>query len=87
MVSKKKSKCRRTSQNMDDNNTICKHNVDQLVPFMDQSFFTQKFKITIAQERYKLPVVCSICENELVDKIKNSDTSGTNPASLGIVAI
>lgn len=86
-VHKKQSKRRRTSRSVDDDITICKHNVEDLVPFMDQSFFSKKYKITIAQEKYKLPVVCSICENELVDRIRSDDTSIMNSESVGIVEI
>jgi len=87
VVSKKKSKRCRTSRNMDDDNTLCKHDVDQLVPFMDQNFFSPKYKDTIAQERYKLPIMCSICKYELVDKIRNIDTSSIYTSTVGIVEI
>ena len=36
---------------------------------MDQSFFTQKYKDTIKAEKYVLPMFCSECDSELVDKI------------------
>jgi len=81
---KKRGKRRRTSRNVDDDENRCKHNIEDLVPFMDQSFFSQKYKKTIAQEKYKLPVVCSVCDCELVDKIKNDD-SGVQNTSLGAV--
>ena len=73
---KKKGKRRRTSRSIDDDdNTKCKHNITDLVPFMDQSFFSQKYKATIALEKYKLPVACSICECELVDRVGPSESS------------
>ena len=83
-VTKKKSKRRRTSCSIDDDNERCKHNLEDLVPFMDQSFFSTKYKTTIAQEKYKLPVVCSICNYELVDRLKNDDSATLN-ASMGAI--
>jgi len=57
--------------NKDDDTTACNHNINALVPFMDKSFFTVKYKQTIDQESYPLPVVCSNCNIELVDKLPN----------------
>ena len=55
--------------NDDDDLTICRHHINSLEPFMDQSFFTQKYKDTIKGEKYVLPMFCSECDSELVDKI------------------
>jgi len=60
---------RRRVRNLDDNVSICNHDVNALVPFMDGTFFTKKYKQTIQQENYKLPLICSNCEMELVDKL------------------
>ena len=65
--------------NKDDDTMACNHNINALVPFMDKSFFTAKYKQTIHQQSYPLPVVCLKCNMELVDKLTNDtvdDTSG-----------
>ena len=62
-------KRRRQVQCIDDSESVCRHDIDSLKPFMDQTFFTKKFKDTIRNEQYKLPMVCSECNGELVDKI------------------
>ena len=36
---------------------------------MDQSFFTHKYKDTIKAEKFMLPMFCSVCKSELVDKL------------------
>ena len=33
--------------NFDDNLTLCNHSIDVLVPFIDQTFFSAKYKETI----------------------------------------
>lgn len=68
-------KRRRVSRSLDDDTTVCNHNVDRLVPFMDATFFTKKYKQTIRLEKYKLPMFCSRCENELVDKVEKGKKS------------
>ena len=70
-VLKKSQKRRGGTRNFDDNLTLCNHGIDALVPFMDQTFFSAIYKQTIRQEKYKLPLRCSGCERELVDKIRN----------------
>ena len=70
-VLKKSRKRRGGTRNFDDDLTLCNHGIDALVPFMDQTFFSAKYKQTIRQEKYKLPLRCSECERELVDKIRN----------------
>ena len=67
-------KRRRGPINRDDDITSCNHNFDFLVPFMDQTFFTEKYKETIRNENYMLPVICSVCKMELVDKVKSDHT-------------
>ena len=62
-------KRRRQVQCSDDSESDCRHDIDSLKPFMDQTFFTKKLKDTIRNEQYKLPMVCSECNGELVDKI------------------
>ena len=62
------SKRRRTSRSKDDDQSICNHSISSLVPFMDSTFFTTKYKDTIRHEGYSLPMVCSMCKSELVDK-------------------
>ena len=59
--------------NKDDDTRACNHNLNALVPFMDKSFFTVKYKEIIKQECYPLPVVCSSCNMELVDKLPNDN--------------
>jgi len=50
---------------------------------MDKSFFTQKYKETIKGEKYMLPMFCSECGSELVDKIpSNSIASAGNVISV-----
>ena len=71
-------KRRRTKKNEDDNMTLCNHNLDALVPFMDQTFFTVKYKETIRLEKYTLPTNCSICHLELVDKPQNESNQSTS---------
>ncbi len=62
----------------------CNHNINALVPFMDKRFFTEKYKQIIHQELYPLPVVCSNCNLELVDKLTKDTVDDT---SRGIVAV
>ena len=62
-------KRRRNVQCSDDNESVCRHDIDSLKPFMDQTFFTKKYKDTIRIEKYKLPMVCSECQSQLVDKM------------------
>ena len=57
------------------------HSIDALVPFMDQTFFSAKYKQTIRQEKYKLPLTCSRCEREIVDKIRNDVSFTTGECS------
>ena len=71
------SKRRRLVQSIDDDHTICRHGIGSLVPFMDKSFFTVKYKDTIRSNRYVLPMNCSECEAILVDK-KPTITSKLN---------
>ena len=47
---------------------MCRHDVASLVPFMDKSFFTSKYKETIKANQYMLPMNCSECNAVLVDK-------------------
>ena len=68
---KKSRKRQGGARNFDDNLTLCNHSIDALVPLMDQTFFSAKYKETIKQEKYKLPLRCCGCERELVDKIRN----------------
>ena len=70
-VLKKSQKRRGGTRNFDDNLKLCNHGIDALVSFMDQTFFSAKCKQTIRLEEYKLPLRCSGCERELVDKIRN----------------
>ena len=65
---RKTSKRRRLVQSIDDDNTMCRHDVASLVPFMDKSFFTSKYKDTIRENQYMLPMNCSECDAVLVDK-------------------
>ena len=65
---RKASKRRRTSRSKDGDQSICNHCISSLVPFMDSTFFTTKYKETIRQEGYTLPMDCSMCKSELVDK-------------------
>ena len=62
-------KRRRHVQCSDDDESVCRHDIDSMKPFMDQTFFTTEFKDTILIEKYKLPMVCSECNSQLVDKI------------------
>ena len=39
-----------------------------MVPFMDRTFFTSKYKETIKANRYVLPMNCSEYDAVLVDK-------------------
>ena len=75
-VLEKSRKRRGGTRNFDDDLTLCNHSIDALVLFMDKTFFSAKYKQTIRQEKYKLPLRCSECERELVVKITN-DTSFT----------
>ena len=68
---RKKSKWRCLIQSIDDNNTMCCHDINSLVPFMDRTFFTSKYKETIKANRYVLPMNCSECDAVLVDKKPN----------------
>lgn len=77
-------KRRRGHVNKDDDTMACNHNINALVPFMDKRFFTVKYKQTIHQESYPLPVVCSNCKLELVDKLTKDIVDDTNG---GIVAV
>ena len=65
---RKPSKRRRLNQSIDDDNTMCCHDINSLVPFMDRTFFTSKYKETIKANRYVLPMNCSECDAVLVDK-------------------
>ena len=62
------SKRRRLVQSIDDNNAMCRHDVASLVPFMDKIFFTSKYKDTVKENQYMLPMNCSDCDAVLVDK-------------------
>ena len=77
-VSKKSRKRRGDKKSLDDNLALCNHSIDALVPFMDQTFFSVKYKETIQYEKYTLPLRCSGCEGELVDKIRNDGVSNTD---------
>lgn len=81
---KNSRKRRRTSKNKDDDQTICNHSIDQLVPFMDSKFFTQKYKCTIRQEKYVLPMFCSVCKCELVDKVNNIEPQQNNTTVVAV---
>ena len=65
---RKTSKQRRLIQSIDDDNTMCCHDINSLVPFMDRTFFTSKYKETIKANQYMLPMNCSECDAVLVDK-------------------
>lgn len=81
--SKARKRRRSTRCNEDDDLTICRHDINSLEPFMDKSFFTQKYKETIKGEKYMLPMFCSECGSELVDKIpSNSIASAGNVISV-----
>ena len=73
---------RSTRRNDDDDADLCRHDINSLVPFMDQSFFSQKYKETIKAEKYMLPMFCSVCKSELVDKLPLVD--GLSHDSVGI---
>ena len=77
-VSKKSRKRRGDKKSLDDNLELCNHSVDALVPFMDQTFFSAKYKETIRNEKYTLPLKCSGCDGELMDKIRNDGESSTD---------
>ena len=51
-VLKKSRKLRGGTRNFNDDLTFCNNSVDALVPFMDQTFFSAKYKQTIWQEKY-----------------------------------
>ena len=70
--------------NKDDDSRACNHNLNALVPFMDKSFFTAKYKETIKQECYPLPVVCSNCNMELVDKLPNDNLDETDGVMVAV---
>ena len=70
----KTSKWRGLIWSIDDNNTMCCHDICSLVSFMGKSFFTSKHKETIKANQYVLPMSCSECDAVLVDK-KNTFTT------------
>ena len=51
---------------------------------MDKTFFTVKYKQTIYQESYPLPVVCSNCNMELVDKLTNDTVQETDGSMVAV---
>ena len=77
-VLKKSRKRRGEARSLDDNLALCNHSIDALVPFMDQTFFSVKYKETIRNEKYTLPLTCSGCKGELVDRIRNDGGSSTD---------
>ena len=71
-VLKKSRKRRGGTRSLDENLALCNHSIDAMV---GSNFFSAKYKDTIQYEKYTLPLRCSGCKGELVDKIRNDGGS------------
>ena len=47
----------RVVRQLDDDPNVCKHNLSALVPLIDESIFSDRYKDKIRHEKYTLPIL------------------------------